>query len=67
MSAGFPTLEQVESAGVEQVLRWNRFLPSPKDDGDVEVIRLNCERLAKLRGEDNAAYVAASKSIGWDR
>jgi hypothetical protein len=65
MSAGFPTIAQVEAAGIEQVFRWHRFLPSPKDDGDVEVIRVNMERLAKLRTDDPGAYVAASKQIGW--
>jgi hypothetical protein len=66
MSGGFPTIEQVQLAGVEQVLRWNRTLPSPRDDGDVAVINANCERLAALRAQDPGAYVAASKSIGWD-
>lgn len=67
MSAGFPTPEQVEAAGMERLLHWNRFLPGPKDDDDVEALRLIVERLAKLRDADAAGYVAASKSIGWDR
>lgn len=65
MSAGFPTLEQVESAGLVQVFRWHRFLPGPKDDSDVAVLAANMNRLQKLREQDPAAYVAASKEIGW--
>lgn len=65
MSAGFPTVEQVQAADIVQVFRWHRFLPTPKDDDDVEVLRVNMDRLTKLRAEDPAAYTAASKEIGW--
>jgi len=65
-SAGFPSLEQVEVSGVEQCLRWNRFLPSPRNDADVEIINAVVTHLSHLRSLDNDAYVAASKTIGWD-
>lgn len=60
-------MAEVNAAGVERVLRWNRFLPSPRDDGQIEVINAVVERLGKLRAENNDAFVAASKAIGWDR
>lgn len=61
-----PTVEQVRACDdVETVLRWNRFLPSPRNDQEVEVINAVVERLAELRERSNAAYVAASKRIGW--
>lgn len=65
MSA-FPTIEQVEaSTSVEEVLRWSRFLPRPINDTQVEVINAAVKRLGELRALDNAAYVRASKNIGW--
>lgn len=61
-----PTVEQVEeSTDVEEVLRWNRFLPSPRNDDEIAVINAVVKRLAELRAQSNDAYVAASKSIGW--
>lgn len=66
MSAGFPTLAQVEAAGVEQVLRWNRFMPLPQSDDDIVVIVAVVDRLGKLREQNPAAFTAASKNIGWD-
>lgn len=66
MSAGFPTVEQVQAAtDVERVLRWNRFLPRPREDSDVAVLSAVVDRLAELREQDPAAYTEASKSIGW--
>lgn len=64
---GFPTATEVAaSTSVEQVLRWNRCLPSPRTDAQVKVIDAVVKRLGELRTLDNAAYVRASKSIGWD-
>jgi hypothetical protein len=66
MSVLYPTVEQVEaSEGVEQVLAWNRFLPSPRDDQQVAVIDAVVKRLGELRACDNDAYVRASKNLGW--
>lgn len=62
----WPTVDQVEkSESVEQVLRWNRFLPPPVDDDKVAVIDAVVERLKVLRARDNGAYVQASKNLGW--
>ena len=62
----YPTLEQVEKAGVEELLRWNRYLPSPMDDHQVAVLERAIVLLDVRRTEDPAAYTAASKRIGWD-
>lgn len=51
---------------IEICLRWNRFLPSPTDDGKVAVINAVVNRLGVLRARDNGAYVRASKNLGWD-
>jgi hypothetical protein len=64
----WPTVEQVRAShSPEQVLRWNRFLPSPRTVGEVAVLDAVVERLGELRAEDPAAMVRASKAIGWDR
>lgn len=65
--AAWPSLAQVEeSTNVEAVLRWNRFLPSPRNDAQVKIIDAVIAKLAALRAEDNAAFVQASKNLGWD-
>jgi pyruvate-formate lyase-activating enzyme len=61
----YPTVEQVSTAGVEAVLRWNRFLPSPRTLEQVKVVDAVVARLKVLREAKPQAYVAASKSIGW--
>lgn len=63
----WPTIEQVEACeSVEQCLSWNRFLPSPTDEGKIAVINAVVKRLKVLRARDNGAYVQASKNLGWD-
>lgn len=63
----WPTIAEVEgSESVEAVLRWNRFLPRPANDGQVKVIDAVIKRLGELRARDNDAYVRASKNLGWD-
>lgn len=63
----WPTLEEVGACeDVETCLRWNRFLPRPQDDEQVGVINAVVRRLGILRSRDNAAYVRASKNLGWD-
>jgi len=57
--------KHIDSLSVEELLRHNRFAPAGDrwfqgDTGDYWL-----ERLFKLRSEDNAAYVRASKNIGW--
>lgn len=63
----WPTVEEVEACeNVETCLRWNRFLPRPTKDVHIDVIDAVVKRLGKLRERDNAAYVRASKNLGWD-
>jgi hypothetical protein len=61
----FPTLEQVEAADVEQVLRWNRKLPNCESDAELEVVNRNFQRLGELQKADPEAFTAASKAVGW--
>lgn len=65
--AAWPTVEYVEACeGVEECLRWNRFLPRPTKDEHIKIIDAVVERLKVLRARDNDAYVRASKNLGWD-
>ncbi len=57
-----PTLEQVENASHEQLGRWYRFLPSPKDDAEVEVMNRLVERFREM----GSFTPALSKKIGLD-
>lgn len=62
----WPTVEEVaDCENVESCLRWNRFLPGPTNDEQVEVIDAVVRRLGILRSRDNDAYVRASKNLGW--
>ncbi|HXU04354.1 MAG TPA: hypothetical protein VN903_25510 [Polyangia bacterium] len=66
MAPPWPTVAEVEACeNVETCLRWNRFLPSPANDGQVAVINAVVKRLRELRARDDGAYVAASKNLGW--
>lgn len=66
MSVFFPSLEAIEAADIRQIIAWNRRLPSPRNDDDVEALNAIVARMGKLKAEDPAAAVAASKSVGWD-
>jgi len=64
----FPTPERVRaSKDVEEVLRWHRFLPGPRNQAHIDSIGAVVVRLDELRTADDDAFVAASKRIGWDR
>jgi len=68
MRSVFPHLQTVlHCEDVEQCLGWNRFLPSPENVSEVEVINAVVKRLGELRTQDNDAYVRASKRLGWGR
>lgn len=59
------TKAKIDALSVEELLRQHRFAPAgdPRYQGEEGDYRM--KRLAELRSQDNAAYVAASKSIGW--
>jgi hypothetical protein len=59
---GYPTMEEVEAAGVFDLLRWTRSLPSP-DDEHRPILERILFRLGEERAKDNDAYVAASKRL----
>lgn len=63
----WPSVETVEECdSVHTCLEWNRFLPSPSTGDQAMVVNAVVERLAVLRSRDPAAYVQASKALGWD-
>ena len=62
-----PTVKEIEAAGLEALLRWNRFLPSPQNDGEVAALNLIVERLGEKRVANPTGWVTASKAIGWER
>jgi hypothetical protein len=47
---GFPTIEEVERAGREQLARWYRFLPSGETATDQEIMKRIAQRFQKLGG-----------------
>jgi hypothetical protein len=47
---GFPTIEEVERAGKEQLARWYRFLPSGETLADQKIMNRIAERFEKLGG-----------------
>lgn len=61
---GYPTMGQVEAAGANQLMRWNRYLASP-DDEEYPVMAKIVNRLSAVRRDDPDAYVRASKEVGW--
>lgn len=61
----YPLLSQVATADIRQLLQWNRFLPSPSTEAELEVMNAIVDLMSIARDNDNASFVAASKSIGW--
>jgi hypothetical protein len=57
----------IDAYSVEELLRHNRFAPIGDPWFQDETGDYWLRRLAQKRDEDNAAYVQASKRIGWDR
>jgi hypothetical protein len=47
---GFPTIEEVERAGKEQLAHWYRFLPSGETAADQEIMKRIAQRFQKLGG-----------------
>jgi hypothetical protein len=60
----YPTFEDVEKATSIQLTRWNRFLPSPKDQEEVRIITEIVKALGQLAPSTRAK---ASKRVGWGR
>lgn len=46
----FPTIEEVQRAGKEQLARWYRFLPSGETPADQEIMKRIAQRFEKLGG-----------------
>jgi hypothetical protein len=59
---GYPALEEVEAAELEQLGRWYRFLPSPKGSTEGKVLMRIIERFNSGGGWSPAL----SKSVGWE-
>jgi len=47
---GFPTLDEVEKADIEQLARWYRFLPSGETVADKKILKRIADRFDKLGG-----------------
>jgi hypothetical protein len=63
VTAPYPTLTDVEACeDPVQIVRWNRFLPSPRSDEEVEVINGIFKRFGEL---EPAERTRASKAVGW--
>lgn len=60
----FPTAEQVDVGTAYEVMRWNRFLPSPRTENEVEILQ---KIVVRLRGFSQTDRTAASKAVGWDK
>lgn len=59
----WPSSDDVDHATPAQLMRWNRFLESPRDDFQRRVLTKIIDALGNLPRD---AYVAASKEAGWD-
>ena len=61
---GYPSLEEVENADSTQIMRWQRFLPSPSNDEQIKIINRVFARYIELRdkGDINSN---TSKHVGW--
>lgn len=58
----FPTMEAVESANVEQLARWYRFLPVGDTKTQRDIMYSITERLKKKRGLDQEGSLVAALS-----
>lgn len=68
MALAYPNVAEVLACDdAQRLLEWNRFLPSPETPVQSIIISAVVKRLSEVRARDNDAYVAASKSLGWDR
>lgn len=61
----YPSIDEVEAADLKQLLTWYRFLPAATAGYKVEVMQRIAVGLHRLRSEDDAAFIEASKEVGW--
>ncbi len=64
-SLNYPTMEQVEDASPEEIMRWQRFLPTPSNKEQSDIINAVFTKFIKLKdsGDINSG---TSKTIGWN-
>lgn len=62
----WPALAEIESANVEELLRWNRWLPKDREPQQHEIIEVILDRLYVFRHTEPSAYLLASRNVGWD-
>ena len=64
-SYNYPTMEQVEDASPGEIMRWQRFLPSPSNKEQSDIINAVFAKYKKLKasGDINSD---TSKSVGWN-
>lgn len=63
--SSFPTMDEVDAAGIRSLQQWMRYLPSPVGDEQVKTMERICERYAVAKTANPGAAVAASKAVGW--
>lgn len=57
----WPTLEQVASANAEQVVRWNRSLPSAISDAQMRIIEAVLDRFRKLSPRERMNAIRSAR------
>ncbi len=57
---------EIDGKPIVEILRKVRFAPTGDPIFEGESGKYWMDRMAQLRGEDNAAFVHASKMLGWD-
>jgi hypothetical protein len=72
----YPSLEEVAKAGLEQLVRWNRFLPSPGAEllkavnldsiKEVDRQRKVLESILRRISELGGITPEVSKKVGWE-
>ena len=64
-TSSYPTTKEIEEASPEQIMKWQRFLPSPSNESERESINLIFKKYLELKdtGDINSN---TSKSVGWN-
>jgi len=60
----YPTKEEVFNGEPYQILKWHRFLPSPTNEKEIEIINFLFDKYKEMntKGEINSN---TSKQVGW--